>query len=528
MKKTRREFLKASTVSAVGLWSSQTFANESLQESSLDPSLINHDLLSLEAHRSADFSGVKKIIEFGDGVLPPLRGNYIRVAPGTKSVGDQYYQHFFDGDAYVYNLNFSDEALTLQAKFINTPERVREQRRGRQIYSEFGTTAPGIIKLKKNSPSINIIPWEDSLLCLSDTSAPTAIDSSDFSYVGEYDFSRTLKTNITFTAHPKRDPRTNLLYAYGITRSLSPELEIYEIDPKTDRSKKLHSYKLDFIPLVHDMIVTENYILVFAPPMKISITKMLLQQKSYAESLEALSGLSSQLYVFPKNDREKPFTIETPHSFSFHHGNAYEEGEFLNITTFASPDPSIFDYLMTWNQLSPAKVTSLSQLREWTIDLNKKQFVEETILYEGCDFPRLNENYMGVKNRYLYSVGQNSRPVLNEEPQITFGVLGDRHETLFNENYDGDLLAFKQIVKYDLENRSFKRKDFPIHQTIGEALFVSSANAIEEDDGYLLYMGYDRERKESFFDVLNAKTFDLKNRFWMGCYLPMGFHANFH
>lgn len=527
MKKTRRDFLKVSTASAVGLWSSQTFAGGEEESFSLSPFQINEGLLSVEAHRDAEFIGQKRITDFEGDVDIPVEGTYFRVAPGTKSISDRNYKHFFDGDAYLYSLEVSKEGVFLKAKFIDTPERKREQRSGRQIYSEFGTSAPGLIKLKKNSPGINVIPWQDTLLCLSDTSPPTAIDMSDFSYLGEYNFSNTLSGGVTFTAHPKKDPRSGLFYAYGITRSLSPNLEIYEIDPRIDQSKRLHSYKLDHIPMVHDMIVTENYILVFAPPMKISMTKMILQQKSYAESLEVLEGLSSKLYVFPKNSSKEAFTVDMPHSFSFHHGNAFEEGEFLSVTTFAAPDASIFDYLLSWNQTRPASVTSLSQLREWTIDLRAKEFVQETVLYEGCDFPRLNEDYMGVKNRYLYSVGQNSRPILNEEPKIFMGSLGAHNQPLFNSNYDGDLLAFKQIVKYDLEKRRFLRKDFPIHQTIGEALFVPEESPVLEDDGYLLYMGYDKKRKESFFDVLEASDFSLKTRCWMGCHLPMGFHANF-
>jgi len=526
MGKSRRDFLKAAALTTTGLYSNKAYSSS--QKIYVENNFtINEDLLSFEAHSNASFIGEKTITDIEGEIKNSFKGQYIRVAPGTKNVGDHKYNHFFDGDAFLYTLNFDEKGLTLKANFIDTKERAKEQSLKKAIYSEFGTRAPGLIKLKKNSSSINVIPWQNKLLCLSDTAKPIAVDAVNFSYIDEHTFSNTLNSRITFSAHPKFDNKTKKYYAYGITQSMSPELEIYELDPLSDTSRKIQKIELDYIPMAHDMLVTENYVLVLAPPMKISVFKMLVQQKSYAESLEVLEGLESTLFVFPKDINKEPFKIKTPHLFSFHHGNAYEEGNILRMTTFASTDSSIFNYLSSWNKIEPEKVTSLSRLRDWTIDLDKKTLINEEVLYEGCDFPRMNEKYSGVKNRYLYSVGQNSRPILNNETLYFSGSLGINNQDLFNDNFRGDLLAFKQIVKYDLDSYSFLKKELPIHQTVGEALFVEKQNTRFEDDGYLLYMGYDKNRKESFFDVLEANDLSLKSRYWLGCFLPMGFHANF-
>ena len=62
----------------------------------------------------------------------------------------------------------SDGKVTLRAQFLDSPMRKREQKEGKMIFSEFGTLAPGVKRLRtKNQPSVNVIHWDGRLLGLS-------------------------------------------------------------------------------------------------------------------------------------------------------------------------------------------------------------------------------------------------------------------------------------------------------------------------------------------------------------------------
>jgi all-trans-8'-apo-beta-carotenal 15,15'-oxygenase len=72
----------------------------------------------------------------------------------------------------------------------------------------------------KNQPSVNVIRWDGSkLLGLSEGGHPTAIDPTDLSYQGDWDFYGTLPKDLSFTAHPKFDPVKGAGYTYGIKKA---------------------------------------------------------------------------------------------------------------------------------------------------------------------------------------------------------------------------------------------------------------------------------------------------------------------
>jgi carotenoid cleavage dioxygenase-like enzyme len=120
----------------------------------------NKRSLNYLANRTAGAEGdweLKKI----EGKIPrALNGTLIRTAPGQKETFGTPLQHLFDGDAYLSKLTFHEGKVALQARFLDTPQRVEEQQMKRMLYPEVGTLAPPLpdgYKLKsrgKNQPSV--------------------------------------------------------------------------------------------------------------------------------------------------------------------------------------------------------------------------------------------------------------------------------------------------------------------------------------------------------------------------------------
>lgn len=64
-------------------------------------------------------------------------------------------------------------------------------------------------------------------------------------------------------------------------------------------------------------------------------------------------------------------------------------------------------------------------------------------------------------------------------------------------------------------------------RTLGEPVFVPHPDGRDEHEGWLLLLGYDARRDETFLDVRAAVTLEFQARVWLGRYLPLGFHGTF-
>ncbi len=159
--------------------------------------------LSWMAYRGTDFEGEWKPSRI-EGTLPQeLSGTLFRNGPGSKQIGDQNLHHFFDGDAYVTSIQFSDGQVIVRSKFVETRERVEEQQARSILYHDFGTGPASGARGYKNNPNISVLPFAGQLLALSEGGAPTLLDASTLTSKGPYHFEGSLPKNTSFCAHPK-------------------------------------------------------------------------------------------------------------------------------------------------------------------------------------------------------------------------------------------------------------------------------------------------------------------------------------
>jgi carotenoid cleavage dioxygenase len=154
-----------------------------------------------------------------------------------------------------------------------------------------------------------------------------------------------------------------------------------------------------------------------------------------------------------------------------------------------------------WRQDS-ARFNNDAALHRWTFDLTAGTVKEQPLDDRTIEFPRVHEDLVGLANRYGYAVA-------NLQPA-------------------GDGPPTSQLVKYDLEADISSAHDFGTSRIPGEAVFVPSADAAAEDDGWLLAYVYDKTTESSEFIVLDARdiaadpvaTVALPQR------VPFGFHGS--
>jgi all-trans-8'-apo-beta-carotenal 15,15'-oxygenase len=184
----------------------------------------------------------------------------------------------------------------------------------------------------------------------------------------------------------------------------------------------------------------------------------------------------------------------------FHNGNAYEEDGKIVVDSVLCPDGSILDLLATWSRdrPQPAARTVLTRL---VVDPARGSVDSRTALAEGLEYPRYDPRLGGRKARYLY-----------------YSEWGGRE----------DQLAFDAVTRYDFERKAGQRVSAGKGRTFGEPVFVPHPGQTAEDRGWLLTLGYDAVRDQSFVEIRDAGTMDFEARVWTGNHFPLGFHGNFY
>lgn len=456
--------------------------------------------LSWQAYRTTTQEGCWTLSDVEGTIPADFQGDFLKIGPGTKDVFSQKLNHYFDGDGYISRFQFRDGSIQLQARFVQTPQRMEEQAEGKMLYHEFGTQAPARTqKGRKNQPNINLVPWDGSLLALSEGGHPAALDPATLDFKSFTDFGGSLPKNVSFSAHPKFDPVTGHGFAFGIHQGMSRALKVYRMNSQSKQLEELYSLNQSQVYLIHDMAMTADHLVFIIPPLFFRLTDLVLGRGPLAEVLRFDKNKKSRLVILDKRGKDKPIEIDLPSSMVFHHGNATLIDGVLKLQTFLAPDGAIFDLIKDWSNPDWPRVNN-SVMHEITVDVKNKKVLGNERLLADHDFPVFNTRLSGQPSRYVYATGM-TRP---EDP-----------------------MGFDRITKYDLQTRAALSMPMPAHRVCGESLFVPRPQATQEDDGWVMFQGFDANRDESFFEILDARDMKFVARVWAGMYLPVGFHGAF-
>jgi all-trans-8'-apo-beta-carotenal 15,15'-oxygenase len=464
--------------------------------------------LSWLSSQTASAEGVWNDLKV-EGVVPKeLSGTLFRTAPGQSDNYGTPLKHLFDGDAYLSAWDFQNGKAALQTRFLPTPQRLDEMQNAQMLYDEYGTAAPrSAIKKKfagKNQPSVNVIEWNGKLLGLSEGGAPTIINPRTFAYEGEHDFGGSLSKQLTFTAHPRFDPLTGEMFAYGFEKNASGTMHVFRINPKTDQAVEIFKSVQGGFFMAHDSMLTENYFLIPVPPLKYDLGALMTgQAEVIADALRYAENEPTRLYVIPrKSNTETAFTIDLPAALGFHYGNAYETADGkIAYSAILGKDKQLLEILANWKRNfypSNASLENSQTLQQITIDIKRRTFVGTTDVLENVELPRYDARLTGRNSRFLYVVENN-----------------------FREN--------SAIVKLNLQQGVSMKVQAGKTETYGEPVYTPRPNRTNEDDGYLVIQGFDAVRNETFLDIRDAQTLDRAARIWAaGQHFPLGFHGNFY
>jgi carotenoid cleavage dioxygenase-like enzyme len=439
-----------------------------------------------------------------EGDIPEaVTGTFYRNGPDPlhpPREGDKY--HVFDGDGMVYAIALAPGRAAMRNRWVRTPKFDQELAAGKRLFGVFGNpmkSEPGINFMDYNTANTHIWPHAGRLFALMEGKPPVEMDPATLDTIGPETFAGAVTG--PFTAHPKYDPASGNLYAFGYSAqgTGSTAVRYMVVDP-AGRSARTAMVDQPYSSMMHDFMVTQSKTVFPCMPVVIDL-KRAMQGKPLAaweSNRPSCFGMMSR-----DGDGSDIRWIETDPTFTFHFANAYDlDGAVVADAVISSRAPLMPDPDGT----VPAHAATKFRLGRWTIRTDGgpgPSFKQEIWDDMDLQFPRFDERFSGKPYRYVFANGSTSASA-------------------------GRLDGFDALFRYDLSSGRRDAYVIGAHAFAGEPVFVPRAADAAEGDGYLLSLVWHQDSNRSELLIMDAT--DLAGgpvaRVRMPARVPGGFHCS--
>lgn len=445
-----------------------------------------------------------------EGNIPEwLEGTLFRNGPGTFSVGDENYRHWFDGLAMLHKFTFQNGNVSYANKFLRCDAYNQAQQTGRIQYSEYATdpTRSALGKIFAafdqritDSAKVNIEKIGDKFLALGETSEQIEFDPKTLDSMGKFHYEEKYKQHIT-TVHPHFDFTQNSAYQLVTRFSRVSHYRFVRIAP----DGKIHV--VGEIPVskpayMHSFGMSSKYLILTEFPFVVQPLSLLFQIRPFIENFKWKPNKGTAITIMDRNSGEISARLKTDAFFAFHHVNAFEiEDELIfDINAYSNPDVVNAFYL---DKLKDERAEiPFGDLRRYRIDLKTKKISHELLSDENLEL-----------SNYDYR-----RFNLNSDYQFVYGV------SLNNQKRAG---FYNQLVKIDIKNHKsaswFEEYSYP-----GEPIFVGHPQRTNEDDGVVLSVILNEKVEKSFLLILDAGSFTEIARVEIPHPILFGYHGAYY
>ncbi|XP_009589876.1 carotenoid 9,10(9',10')-cleavage dioxygenase 1-like isoform X1 [Nicotiana tabacum] len=461
------------------------------------------------------------------GHLPEcLNGEFVRVGPNPKFAPVAGY-HWFDGDGMIHGLRIKDGKATYVSRYVRTSRLKQEEFFGGAKFMKIGdlkglfglfTVYMQMLRAKlkvlditygNGTANTALVYHHGKLLALSEADKPYALkvlEDGDLQTLGMLDYDKRLAHS--FTAHPKVDPVTGEMFTFGYSHN--PPYITYRVISKDGIMQDPVSITIPEPVMMHDFAITENYAVMMDLPLCFR-PKEMVKNNQLAFSFDVTK--KARFGVLPRYAKSEALIkwFELPNCFIFHNANAWEEGDEVVLITCRLQNPNL-DMV---NGVVKEKLENFTnELYEMRFNMKSGAASQKKLSESAVDFPRINENYTGRKQRYVYGT------TLDSIAKVTGVIKFDLHAEPETGKAQLEVGGNVQGI-FDLGSGRFG----------SEAVFVprQPGTESEEDDGYLIFFVHDENTGKSAVNVIDAKTMstepvavvELPKR------VPYGFHAFF-
>ncbi|MDB5576389.1 MAG: lignostilbene alpha-beta-dioxygenase [Bradyrhizobium sp.] len=368
-----------------------------------------------------------------EGSIPDgIAGSFYRVQPDPQFpplLGDDI---AFNGDGQVSMFRFEGGRVDFRHRWVRTDKFVLEQAAGRALFGAYRNPLsddPQVHGRYRGTANTNIVPHGGKLYALKEDSPPVLLDPATIETIGYTDFAGKLGGQ-TFTAHPKLDPVTGQMIAFGYAAKgmCTRDMVYYEISPDGELTRETW-FELPYYCMMHDFGVTRDYAVFHVVPIVGSVERLERGMPHFGFDTTKEIWLG----VLPRNGEARDIRWFTaPNCFASHVMNAFNDGRKIYFDTPVARN-NMFPFFPDVHGAPFDPRGGEAHLTRWTIDLDRSDNgfsgVEQLSKLSG-EFPRIDDRYAMQPYRHGYMLVQDA-----SKPASTRSISGLSMNTLSHRDH---------------------------------------------------------------------------------------------
>ncbi|HEY1899210.1 MAG TPA: carotenoid oxygenase family protein [Steroidobacteraceae bacterium] len=377
----------------------------------------------------------------------------------------------FNGDGHISRFRFANGSVDYKGRYVRT-DRLMAERRARKrlfgVYRNPYTDDPSVAHINRSAANTHTYWHGGKLFVLKEDSLPYYVDPHTLETKGDWNFHGKY-TAKTMSAHPKIDPLTGEMIAYGYEAKgiLTKDIAVYTINPAGNVTKEVWLTS-PYLGIIHDIAITQKHVII---PV-IARTTSLARLKAGEPMWEWDGSLPTMVGILPRDGEAKDVRwFKGPSRNTLHFLNATDRGNKITMelpTSSGERDPS--------------------QIRRWTFDLDSKSdgFQEEVVSTTPGFLPRMDDRYLSLDYRY--------------------GFISSRIPSATPDPKANPMTGGTQVVqRLDVHTGEIKQCQVEGKIALQESCFVPRANSKNEGDGYVMTIASNFETMSSDMIITDAQ-----------------------
>ena len=255
-----------------------------------------------------------------------------------------------------------------------------------------------------DNPKIHVARIADSYRALGETPMQVEFDIDTLKKVGVTEIVPGAFAYKT-TAHPhfENEHAWNLVVKFGMNSH-------YKVYDMARPGKAVASIPVSRPAYLHGFGMTKNYFLIAAGPLVVTPIKLLFWKRPYIENHEWVPQQGGKIYVIDKRTGKLKTCFETDPFFSFHHVNAWEEGQEIVMDMNEYPDADIINHYYLKAMQEPGYTIPAGKLARYRLDLQRKKYHKEIISDACIELPRIDYHQFNMRPGYGQVYGVSLHP----------------------------------------------------------------------------------------------------------------------
>lgn len=375
-----------------------------------------------------------------DGTIPEgLNGSFVRASADPRFPPLHGTDIFLNGDGMMHMVRLDHGHADLKTRYVRTEKFKLESAARRALFGAYRnpfTDDPSVAGKDRGTANTSAFWHGGRLFALKEDSRPIELDPETLETRGTWDFGGALDSR-TFTAHPKIDPRTGEVVAFGYNTDgiASPTIKLFFIDAQGTLTRT-ESFDAPYPSMVHDFMISQNYIAFTICPM-INDWERVKAGKPFFHwdgTKPTRVGIIPRAPGGTKSIRwfDSPTSCMETHTF-----NAWEEGSLLHLEHFVTAT----GWLSQFPDINDPDAHEKPPFAyRWTLDLasDSKGFTNHRIFPQIGEMPMIDPRFLTHKTRHFYFGTSNT----DLGPMLPWGPKGPPFTCIGHYDAVADKLAF--------------------------------------------------------------------------------------